>query len=261
MQKSKRSNRFPRNIFGGNSRSWLLAGTFAVFSLSLIAIAFLSAPMPVSQPASAQEPAERTITASGEGTVAIPTTQTQVRLGVEIQGKTASEVQQEVAKRSQAVVSRLQERNVEKLETTGIRLNPNYNYQNNQRRLVGYVGVNTVSFKIPTQQAGSILDEAVNAGATRIDGVSFTATEDAIAQARKQALRAATQDAKAQAETVLNTLELASQEIVSIQINSASAPSPRTFQAEAARAAADASTPVMGGEQEVRASVTLKIRY
>lgn len=133
MQKSKRSNSFPRNLFGGNSRSWLLAGTFAVFSLSFIAIAFLSAPMPmqVGQPASAQEPVERTITASGEGTVAISTTQTQVRLGVEIQGKTASDVQQEVAKRSQAVVSRLQERNVEKLETTGIRLNPNYSYQNN----------------------------------------------------------------------------------------------------------------------------------
>ncbi len=254
MQKSKRSK---------ISRSWLLVGTFAVLFLSFITIVFFSTPvsMQVGQPAAAQEPTERTITASGEGTVAISTTQTQVRLGVEVQGKTANEVQQEVAKRSQAVVSRLQERNVEKLETTGIRLNPNYNYQNNQRRLVGYVGVNTVSFKIPTQQAGSILDEAVNAGATRIDGVSFTATEDAIAQARQQALRAATQDAKNQAETVLNTLELASQEIVSIQINSASPPSPKPFQAESARAATDSSTPVMGGEQEVRASVTLKIRY
>jgi hypothetical protein len=41
----------------------------------------------------------RTLTVSGKGDVTIPTTLTQVRLGVEIKGKTAQEVQQQVAQR------------------------------------------------------------------------------------------------------------------------------------------------------------------
>ena len=210
----------------------------------------------------AQEQVLRTLTVTGEGTERIPTTLTEVRLGVEIQGKTAAEVQQEVAQRTAAVVELLRSRNVQRLQTTGIRLQPSYDYNDRQRRLVGYVGTNTVSFRLETQQVGALLDRAVNTGATRIDGVSFTATEAAIAQAQKQALAEATLDAQQQAEAVFKTLNLSSQEIVSIQVNGAKVPTPRMIQSEqVARSAADTTTPVVGGEQTVRASVTLQIRY
>src|SRR5919202_7013798 len=68
--------------------------------------------------------APRTLPVSGTGDVTIPTTMTQVRLGVEIQGKTAKDVQQQIAKRSQVVVELLKSRKVEKLETSGISLRP-----------------------------------------------------------------------------------------------------------------------------------------
>jgi len=55
--------------------------------------------------AAAQEQRIRTLSVTGRGVEAIPTTQTQVALGVEVQGKTAAEVQQEAARRSSAVVS------------------------------------------------------------------------------------------------------------------------------------------------------------
>ena len=50
---------------------------------------------------------------------------------------------------------------------------------------------------------------------------------------------------------------------MSIQINGASAPPPPMLQrVEIAKAnLADASTPIVGGEQEVQASVTLQISY
>ncbi len=193
---------------------------------------------------------------------AIPTTQTQVRLGVEVQGKTAAEVQQEVARRSSAVVELLRSRQVEKLETAGISLNPIYNFDNNQQRLTGYTATNTVSFRINTASAGTLLDDAVNAGATRIDGVSFAAAESAIESARKQALRKATQDAQAQADAVFSALNLKRGEILGIQVNGASPPPPMYRQLAGARAAAaDATTPVVGGEQQVEASVTLQFGY
>ncbi|MEG4067236.1 SIMPL domain-containing protein [Microcoleus sp. Pol11C2] len=213
-------------------------------------------------PAAAQEQRIRTLTVTGRGVEAIPTTQTQVRLGVEVQGKTAAQVQQEAARRSSAVVELLRSRQVEKLETAGITLSPTYSYENNQQRLTGYTATNTVSFRINTASAGTLLDDAVNAGATRIDGVSFAAAESAIESAQKQAIKKATQDAQAQADAVFSALNLKRGEILGIQVNGASAPPPmyRQFAADRA-AAANATTPVVGGEQQVEASVTLQFGY
>ncbi|WP_293338357.1 SIMPL domain-containing protein [Microcoleus sp. CAWBG58] len=216
-------------------------------------------------PVQAQEQRIRTLTVTGRGIETIPTTQTQVSLGVEVQGKTAAEVQQEAAKRSSAVVELLRSRQVEKLETTGISLNPNYSYENNQQRLIGYTATNTVSFRINTQSAGTLLDDAVKVGATRIQGVSFVAAESAIVQAQKQALKKATQDAQSQADAVLNSLNFKRGEILSIQVNGAFAPPPiNRRDIVEARGSANFGlfpTPVVGGEQQIEASVTLQISY
>ncbi|BBD66368.1 hypothetical protein NIES4072_63620 [Nostoc commune NIES-4072] len=204
----------------------------------------------------------RTLSVSGRGVETIPTTLAQVNLGVEIQGKTAQEVQQEAARRSSAVVAFLKSQNVEKLQTTGIQLNPVYSYTNNVQRITGYAANNIVSFRIPTEKAGTLLDNAVKAGATQINGISFVANDEAIAAAQKQALKEATQDAQQQADAVFSALGFKSKEVVSIQVNNASAPPPppMLLRAEAAKVA-DASTPVVGGEQQVEASVTLQISY
>ncbi|MDJ1171155.1 SIMPL domain-containing protein [Roseofilum sp. BLCC_M154] len=215
------------------------------------------------KPVNAQEQQQllQTLTVTGRGIERIPTTLTLVNLGVEVQGKTAQEVQAQVARQSSAVVKLLQERQVEQLETTGIRLTPNYSYSNDTQRLTGYTATNTVSFRIETSKAGSLIDEAVQAGATRIDGISFIATDEAIAEAQQVALRQATADAQKQAQTVLDALNLSSRSIVSIQINHASAPSPIRLDGANFARAESAPSPVMGGEQQVEASVTLQIRY
>lgn len=214
-------------------------------------------------PVMAQERQLRTLTVTGRGTEAVAATIAQVRLGVEVQGKTAREVQEEAAKRSSAVIALLRSRNVEQLQTTGISLNPTYNYENNVQRLTGYQATNIVSFRLDTQRVGSLLDEAVAAGATRIDSITFTAADPAIAQAQEQALREATQDAQRQANAVLGALNLTRREIVSIQLNAATPPTPPPLPRAALESSADkvASTPIIGGEQEVEASVTLQISY
>ena len=225
---------------------------------SPLLIAMLLSLMPVS--AIAQEERLRTLTITGQGLERIATTLTEVQLGVEIRGESATGVQQEVAQRTAAVIEAVRSRSVEQLQTTGIRLQPLYNYENDNQRLVGYVATNTISFRLPTEQVGTLLDEAVRTGATRIDGVSFTATESAITEAQQEALRRAVQDAQQQAQTVLQTLNLSSKEVVSIQVGDANVPPPRPV--EAARLANDAATtPVVGGEQTVRASVTLEVSY
>ncbi|MBO3458135.1 SIMPL domain-containing protein [Aetokthonos hydrillicola Thurmond2011] len=231
-------------------------------SITIILLLYVS----FTQPGLAAEKEKmlRTVTVSGHKVEKIPTTLSQVSLGVEVQGKTAQEVQKEAARRSSAVIALLKSRNVEKLQTTGISLNTVYSYKNNVQQISGYSASNTVSFRIATDRAGTLLDEAVKAGATQINGVSFVATDEAIAQAQKQALKEATQEAQQQADTVLSTLGYKAKEVVSIQIDGANTPPPPRPLLRATASFAekqDTSTPVIGGEQLIEASVTLQISY
>jgi uncharacterized protein YggE len=203
-------------------------------------------------PSYANERELRTITVTGEGIENIATSQAVVRLGVEVQGKEAGKVQRETANRSDAVVKFLRSRQVEKLETTGISL---------QRRLIGYIGANLISFQIDIAQAGILIDEAVKVGATRIDGVSFTAGESAIAAAQRTALIKATEQAREQATIVLQALGLVAKETVSIQVGNTGNPVPIARSEAVFRSADAASSLVIGGEQTLRAAVTLEISY
>jgi uncharacterized protein len=242
--------------------SWCSAIALCTLGVMGISTAVLPV-MAQSRSPQSQEHMLRTVTVTGQSTEKILATIAQVQLGVEAQGKTAQQVQQEVAARSAAVVALLKSRSVDKLQTTGINLNPQYNYNNGKQTLTGYQASNTVSFRVPTAQAGTIMDDAVKAGASRIDSISFTASDTAIADAQKVALRKATQDAQEQAKAVLSALGLTSKEVVSIQINGANPPIPRPYMAAQAmlKSADSAATPVEGGEQGVQASVTLQISY
>lgn len=216
-------------------------------------------------PSFAQEQVLRTLTISGQGSETLPATQARITLGVEVQGQTAGEAQQEVARRSNAIVNLLQSRgDVSKLQTAGLYLSPVYDYSNNTPRITGYTATNTVSFELPAEQAGALMDAAVQTGATRIDGISFMADEAAIEAAQQRAIQEAAANAQTQADAVLQSLGFTRQEIVGIQVNGAQAIPPiplyggdRALQ----DAAAPAPTPIIGGEQEVQATVTLQIRY
>jgi uncharacterized protein len=241
-------------------------GAIALCTLGLIGISAPVVPV-MAQPRTpqTQERMLRTLTVTGQSTEKIPATIAQIQLGVEAQGKTAKKVQQEVATRSAAVVALLKSRKVDKLQTTGINLNPQYDYNNGKQTLTGYQATNTVSFRVPTAQAGTSMDDAVKAGASRIDSISFTASDAAIADAQKIALRKATQDAQEQANAVLSALGFTSKDVVGIQINGSSPPVPRPYMMAQGRfKGADslaATTPVESGEQGVQASVTLEISY
>lgn len=213
-------------------------------------------------PAFAQEQLQRVLTVTGQGSEEVATSLTQVSLGVEVQADTAEEAQQEAARRADAVVNFLRSQSVSDLETTGLRLNPNYDSRQGQRRIVSYTASNTVRFELPTERAGVVVDAAVEAGATRINGISFIADDAALRAAQQAAIGNATDDAQQQAQAVLRRLNLSQQEIVGIQIDGASAPPPVFQRGRQELMSADAaSSPIEGGNQTVEARVTLQIRY
>lgn len=243
------------------NRRWVRSLTIATLTLTPIAGCVLFSPAAMSQ--SLYQQPERVLSVTGQGINSIPTTLTQVSLGVAIEAETAEAAQRQAAEKSTAVVEWVRSQNVEKLETTGISLYPRYDYVDDRQVLRGYRATNTISFRLPTESAGAVIDQAVKVGATQIDGVSFVADDEAIAAARQQALKLAVQDAQQQADTVLAALGLSRQEIFSITVGSLSAPPPSPVPEFAARsvAADQASTPIVGQEQTINAQVTLQIRY
>jgi len=204
---------------------------------------------------------DRILTVTGRGSRLVPTEKTRVQLGVVVEGKTAGEVQADIARRTNAIVSRLQSLQVERLQTTSITLNPRYIYENNRQIQDGFVGQSNVSFVTANSNAGGMLDAAIAAGANRVEQVSFIAPDAAVRAARNQALQEATQDALSQAEAVLTSLSLRQTSIRSIQVVEPSGGSP-ILQNRVQNLSADAaSTPIVGGDQRIEATVLIEIGY
>lgn len=202
-----------------------------------------------------------TLTVTGRGDRQIPTTKARVQIEVEVEAKTAQEVQSQVAERTDKVIRELKSINVEKLQTTNISLNPKIEYENNRSRQVGFVGQTSLSFVISIDRSGGALDRAIASGANRITQISFSAEDDAIRAARSLALQDAVKDAQLQANAVLSSLNLKSQSIRTIQVSGDSSQGFVTNRLLNQANIANTSTSIIGGDQRVQASVILEISY
>lgn len=227
-------------------------------------------------PAWAEEAQQRVLLVHGQGTETVVTTISQIELGMVAEAETAVAAQQVVAAQSLRVLDYLRSRNVRNLQTTGIALSPVYrrnhsnqnsNQNSNEPRITGYTARNTVSFEVDIADAGTIVDESVQRGASSIRGIRFKASEEAIAEAQQRALREATRAAQLRANIVLSSLGLVQREILSIQVSGAQV-AVLESRTNVLEADADFSTTtflrgsqILGGEQQVQTTVTLQIRY
>ncbi len=209
----------------------------------------------------AQTDTPKILEVTGQGAVSVPTNTAQIQVGVEIEKATATEVQQEIAQITSAVVEQLNQIGVNELQTISISLRPNIEFDQGQSTVVGFIGSNVLQFEIPTEQAGETIDAAIQAGANSIQNISFIAPDTELNQARLDALELAVQDAQNQAISVLDPLDLQPIEIIDIDIIEVSSPLPALPLSEFSRAAFDVSTPIIGGPQEVVANVALDINY
>ena len=199
---------------------------------------------------------------TGTGVVSVETDTAQVQLGIEVEGATATEVQQEVAQNSSAVVEQLNQLEVEELQTINISLQPRREFDDfGNSTVVGFTGRNVLQFEVSTEQTGETIDAAIQAGANLIENIAFVASESELDRARLDAIGLAAQDAQNQAIPLLDALDLTPLEIVDIDIIGVSSPSPTSFSPGFDVAAFDASTPIIGGSQEVIAEVALDINY
>jgi len=200
---------------------------------------------------------------TGKGIVSLPTENAEIQIAVRVEKPNANQVQQEIAQLSSAVVDKLNQLGVKELQTISISLDPKFKYDNKgNATLVGFIGLNVLQFQVPLDLAGTAIDTAIVSGANTVENITFLPDKNQLSQARLDALTLAVQDAQAQALTVLNTLNLKPIEITQIDIFNVSNP-PAVLESASFLTATtfSATTPVIGGPQEITATVALDIAY
>lgn len=160
-----------------------------------------------------------------------------VSAGVTSRAATATAAMQQAAAEMDRVLKRLDALGVprERVQTSGITLNPQYNYQNNQPpKFIGYDASNTVSIELrDTANVGEVLDALVGAGATNINGPNWGLVDDS--QPRAKAREAAFAKAFVQAREYARMAGYSDVKLLSISESMGfSAPVIRTVAAEAA---------------------------
>ncbi|WP_255874403.1 SIMPL domain-containing protein [Microbulbifer elongatus] len=144
------------------------------------------------------------------------------------------------------------------VQTSGISLNPRYDYQpNRERKIIAYQARNSVSITVrKLDDLSKVIDALTAEGANQIHGPSFSIDdpEPLLTEAREKALKMAQVRADAYAEALGTKVR----RIVSISEGShGGMPRPMVMRAEGAMAKDSASTPVAPGETSVSVNVEL----
>lgn len=162
------------------------------------------APPPAASIAPAHVPGESvvpTVTVTGEGRLTLAPDQATITLGVETRGKDVSEANAENAEAMLAIRTALSQLGAheEDIKTTNYSIYEDYSYRDGKRRSEGFVINNTIEVTYDQlDMLGSLVDAAVEAGATGSYGIRFGVKDPTARKAELAALAA--EDARKQAE-------------------------------------------------------------
>jgi len=219
----------------------------AYWSLALIVISAAGAP-------AQQRPY---INASGDATVTATPDEAKIQFSVVTQAVTAQDAAGQNATLVTAVLTAL--RSVlghnTSLQTLNYSLSPTYSNprDGSQPVIIGYSANNTVQVTVSDLSLiGKAIDTGIQAGANRVQGLTFDVKDDQ--PLRAQALKLAVAQAKINADAMASGVGLKTGAVVAIQQGGAA-----NIQPVVGALAPTATTPIETGVVNVRASVTLQI--
>ena len=146
------------------------------------------------------------VVSTGVGKRSYRTSIAMIRLGIRKTGRIANEVQEEFSKASSKLVEYVKSQKVDRLTTNAVNHFPSYDYRSNPRTVTGYTGSNTLSFEVPVDRAGIILDGPVNNSATTVSSFSFRGSGEVSSHPRLYSVRNAVIRARIEARTAVLSL-------------------------------------------------------
>jgi uncharacterized protein YggE len=229
--------------------------TAAVALLSgAIATAVYAQPTP-SEPAGTPG-INRSISVSGTGRAEVAPDVAVLTLGVTSDGPTAREALDKNNQSMTAVIEALKTLGfgVTDMQTSGLSLSAQYDYNVQPAKLTGYQAVNGVTLRVKDiARLGEILDLVVSAGANQVNGLTFDVADKA--KALNDARLKAVADAKAKAELMAGAAGVSVGRVISISEGYISSPGPVPVQTMRAEAAS--SVPIASGQVGLEAQVSV----
>jgi uncharacterized protein len=200
----------------------------------------------------AEGDATRSISATGVGSVSVTPDEAELSFGVQTQGSTATAALEANATAMRRVLAALRNAGIadDDLQTQYLSVSPRT--EPDGTAIVGYDAFNSVSARIGNlARVGPVIDAATAAGANTVSGPSFGRSDRE--ELHQQALRAAYENARANAQALAAAANVTLGNVVSVVEGVAAAPMPLAME----RSAVATDVPVEPGKQEIQATVTV----
>lgn len=243
----------------------LLTSKFSAGLLATSAFALALTSGAATAHAQLTQPIVPQIAVQARGEVQVAPDRARVQVGVETQAKTAAIAAADNSKKQTAVLAAIRALGIpaSAISTMNYSVAPVQRYDEKERRVMleGYRVSNIVQVETDKlEQAGSIIDAALNNGSNRIAGLDFL-VKDA-AKATDAALTQAVESARRQADVAARAAGGQIAELLEVTVNDFERPQPRQVMAMAKLASADASpTPISEGTTTVAVTVSTRWRF
>lgn len=202
------------------------------------------------------EPIERAVVASGEATVRRVPDLAVVALSVNVEDKKPGPARDEANRRASAILARLRELGLPDadVQAPSLVVHPKYDYSRGGGKVTGFEASRPMTIRVrEVELLGTILDELVDGGATRVHGTSMElADQDA---ASREALAGAMAAARGRAEALAAAAGVSLGGPLRIEEETSEMPIPRGTAMLRAAATEAAPTEIAAGEVEVTARV------
>lgn len=181
-----------------NSGAFAAGIVLVLLGLWVASLLNLTIPVKIQTSGSPQE-----LAVVGTGQVDVVPDTVRITFGIRVEQKNSVEaVQKEMNEKSKTVTEALLRSGVKKenIKTSNYSINPEYDYNSPQRRLLGYSGNMTIDVKVqPTTLAPQVIADATAAGANEVQNTQFIveSPEKYRAEARQKAIENARQQAEA----------------------------------------------------------------
>jgi hypothetical protein len=215
-----------------------------------------------------EESVQSVVSTSGTATVKVDPDKVSVTIGVEKRGETAAEASAANAELVEKVLSALRELGIsdDQMSTNWYSVYPVYDWKsppcieiypqpldcNPKNEITGYTASNSVTVTLDADKdIGSVIDAAVAAGATNVNGAYFFVSTERQEEIRSGLIKDAIDNARSRAEKAAEAVNMEITGVKSINLNDVYFP---VFYKEVAQADA-MSTPILPGQQEISMTV------
>lgn len=160
---------------------------------------------------------DETVTVSGQAEITTAADQAEVYLAIRSTGKTAQDAQDANTMLSTKVIDALKAQDAD-VESDSYYLNEEYDWTESGRKSLGYAAVHTLHVTVSdVEMLGDIIDTGIKAGATNVNRIAFTLSDEMRKSVNDQALEKASMLAKEKAMTLAKATGAKLGDVSSIQ--------------------------------------------